>query len=294
MLHRASTNALPPMDRHGYLSDLIRSSQTPLTASEVKKLCSTTPELSKLPLAKLRTALEELASWGQLHSFNGAAKAVYYSSQHPQELSVVAMEKLVLASPPLPVAKLATLLPKPLRPWVTEATQKLIVTGKAYYTKSASGQTQLQASPPQPADGLSKAQRQQLEKILAEINLRRQNPRSLEDLLSWLNCPEAPARPVIAQPTADLLRQWYAADTKRSSSSVMVPVLKTWDRYCSWAKERGLEPSTNELRQAIADLYEAGEAILEPADRPGSLSELEKQLLVPLSMGPPGCAWGIL
>jgi hypothetical protein len=238
--------------------------------------------------------LEELASWGQLQSYNGTGKTVYYSAKPPLDLCALALEQLVQKGKPLQVTKLKTLLPKPVRAWAEEATARLIVSGKAYYAKSPTGQTLLQEKPSQATDCLSKAQLTSLTKILEGVNKSRSTPRNLEDLLAWLNCPITPPRIEVAVPTADQLRQWYAADTKRSSSSVMVPLLKTWDRYCLWAKERGLEPRPDELRKGIAELYEAGEVILEPADRPGSLSELEKQLLVPLSMGPPGCAWGIL
>jgi len=41
----------------------------------------------------------------------------------------------------------------------------------------------------------------------------------------------------------------------------------------------------------IETLYNDGQILLEPCERPQDLTEEERALLVPLALGPPGCFW---
>jgi hypothetical protein len=284
------------MDRHSAISDLLINTAAPLTAAEVREKVVVLPGMESLTLAKVRTALEELASWGQVHGFQGYRKSTVYASRAPLDLCAASLLELVRLGRPLPVASLPLRLPRWARPWTEEAVQRLVVRGEAFYATSARGQSMLQERAVRPSDALRAGQLGALTKILAAVNAQRRVPRGVEDLLAWLDAPATTETggKAVGEPTAELLRGWFAADSGRASSSSMVPVLKTWERYSSWAGEQGLEPSKEVLKKALAALYDDGVAILEPADRPGDLTALERELLVPLAFGPPGASWGIL
>jgi hypothetical protein len=75
------------------------------------------------------------------------------------------------------------------------------------------------------------------------------------------------------------------------SSTMMIPIPRTFDRYAAWANERGGLADSQVLRNLLEMLYNQGRILLEPCERPQDLPEHERSLLVPMSLGPPGYSW---
>jgi hypothetical protein len=279
------------MDLHNRLLDLIRHSDHPLTAGEVHRRIAD----AELSPTQVRTALEELSSWGQLSSFHGWGKAALFATKQPLDLCADALQQLVAcAGKPLKTDALVKRLPRSLAPWAEEALGRLIVKGQAFYVPSKTGETLVQARQPRPTDALSKTQLKSLEAILAKVNAERKSPRSLDQLLAWLDDSTAAtptARPALSR---ELLAQWHALDSGRGCSTTVVPLVKTYAHYDKWIRGEGLEPDLAEFKNAIRSMYDDGHAILEPPERPGSLTDEERQLLVPVCIGPPGYAWSLV
>ena len=133
-----------------------------------------------------------------------------------------------------------------------------------------------------------------LKKLLAEANRHRRQPRTIEELLAWLDADtsaksisEAGPAP---DPTPHQLRQWHEVDRAKSSTS-MIPIPHTWKHYETWCTGQGLRPDIVGFRQVLEDMYNEGVASLEPHERPQELHESERQLQVSLSLGPPGYYW---
>jgi len=279
------------MDLRTVLLEAIKASPEPLTAAQVKKCAA----VSAKPAA-LKVVLNDLAQAGLLRAFT-LGKATAYSAQHPQELAATALAGLVAQlTEPMATTQLKAALPKALRPWFDEALARLIVKGQAWWL--IKGKTKLiTPQPPRPSDLLSKPQHAALEKLLAEVNRSRRTPRSMAQLLVWLDEESNVASPPIKRATATLttnqLVQWYAEDRARSSSS-MIPIPHTWQRYASWAAAHDLSPSADTFRTALKSLYDEGCAILEPCERPQDLPEPERALQVPMAFGPPGYYWSVL
>ena len=284
------------MDLRTALLEAAQAAPEPLTAAQLKKHV-------KVPAkpAALKAVLDDLAQAGRLHAFTSGA-ATAYCTVHPQELAATALagivSKQVGATSP---ARLKAQLPKSLRPWFEEAVARLVVKGQLWWL--ISGKTRLLSrTPPRPSDLLSKTQTAALEKLLVQVNPSRQTPRTLAELLAWLD-DEMPAaqvvatKPVPAAPAAVLtaaqLLEWYAADRARSSSS-MIPIPHTWRRYSAWAEANDLQPSPDNFRAMLKSLYDEGRVILEPCERPQDLPEIERSLQVSMAFGPPGYYWSLL
>lgn len=285
------------MDLRTALLEAAKASPEPLTAAQLKKRA----QVPARPAA-LKVVLDDLAQAGLLRVFT-SGKSAAYCAVDPLELSVNALIGIVsqLADPTKP-ANLKTQLPKSLRPWFDKAAARLVVKGQLWWL--ISGKTRLLSpTPPRPSDLLSKTQTAALEKLLMQINQSRRTPRTLTELRAWLDDETTPAaqaaavQPVItaasAGLTAEQLLEWYAADRARSSSS-MIPIPQTWQRYAAWAGAQDLQPSPDTFRTMLKTLYDEGRIILEPCERPQDLPAEERSLQVPMAFGPPGYYWSVL
>jgi hypothetical protein len=277
------------MDFHQQLLHLLRSATAPVTAGEVRRLL---PE--EHTQAQVRTGLEELASWGQVQSFHGWGKTTLFSLTPPLELCAAALAELLAASSRAQKMEgLSKRLPKSLAPWFEEALGRLIIKGQAFYVASRTGEQMVQARQPKPTDALNKTQLKSLESALVKVNALRKQPRHLDELLAWLNDSTVALATVRPEITVELLKDWFVKDSGKGSSCSLVPIVKTYERYVSWLKPTGIEPDIAEFKAALLCLYDEGGAILEPPERLGSLTDLERSLLVPVTIGPSASAWGM-
>jgi hypothetical protein len=74
----------------------------------------------------------------------------------------------------------------------------------------------------------------------------------------------------------------------------MIPIPDTYARYTEWAKSVGELVDSEVFKKALKELYDSGEAILEPHERPHELPAEQRDLQVPMAFGPPGFYWGVL
>ena len=282
------------MDLPTTLLDLLQRAAEPLTAAQLARQLTT-----KTPAKVVAAALAELAAAGRLNAFT-QGKGSAFSTRPPADLCAEALAlRLPLVTQATAPAKLKAALPKALRPWFDEALGRLIVHGLAFWLPKGKSRLLL-PRPVRPSDVLPAAAVNQLKKLLLTANRHRSTPRSLADLLAWLDAetpaaqapaPSAEPPPVVAAKlTPELLHQWYHTDRARSSSS-MVPIPHTWKHYETWASTQGLHADIVDFRQALEALYNSGSAMLEPHERPQTLPEHERSLQVPLSIGPPGYYW---
>lgn len=248
---------------------------------------------SGLKKKQVSAELETLVSQGLVHALALNPKKpteLSYTARTPLELTtqllVTQAQALGKAAKP---ADLQKKLPAALRLHFDSALTLLIDAGQLHWLPKAV--PLLQTTPPRPSDLLLPAQTRVLKLVLAQVNRLRAQPGTLEDLLAWLD-DAAPALPAVearspARLTPNQLREWYAADRARSSTQ-MIPLLLTWRRYQSWA---GGAADLQEMRSMMEALYNAGQVLLEPCERPQDLPDEERALLIPLALGPPGHAW---
>ena len=284
------------MDLRTALLEVAKASPEPLTAAQLKKRA----QVSAKPAA-LKVVLDDLAQAGLLRIFTSGKSAAYCAGD-PLELSVnVLIGTTANLDGSFTPASLKARLPKSLRPWFDEALARLVVKGQLWWLINGKIRL-LSRTPPRPSDLLSKTQTAALEKLILQINQSRRTPRTLTELRAWLD-DETPAaqatvsKSVVAAPsselTAEQLLAWYAADRARSSSS-MIPIPQTWQRYTAWARAQDLQPSPDTFRAMLKSLYDEGRIILEPCERPQDLPDEERRLQVPMAFGPPGYYWSVL
>ena len=185
--------------------------------------------------------------------------------------------------------KLKAKLPAGLQPLFEAALGQLVATGAAYVLPWS--KRLVYARKPQPSELLSAVQRRALQKILQTANSARTQPASWDELIAWLDAePPAPQVESVIFPEAAELRAWYDLDRIRSST-MMIPIPQTFARYQAWAAERGGLADSQVFRILIETLYNQGQLLLEPCERPQDLPDHERALLVPMSLGPPGYSW---
>ena len=280
------------MDLPTSLFSLLQQASEPQTSTQLGKALP----MKASPRA-VTAALMQMAQAGKVTAF-AQGKTTAYASRPPLDLCAESLAlRLPLLQEAVAPAKLKSLLPKSLQPWFDEALGRLVVHGLAHWLPKGKSRL-VQARPVKPSDVLSAGARKQLEKVLAEVNRRRRQARQMKELLAWLDAdsavatvPTAASEPGPApEPTPTQLRNWYEADRSASSTS-MIPLPQTWQRYDSWASDRGWRADPADFKQAVQSMYEADEAMLEPHERPQDLPESERLLQVPLSVGPPGYYW---
>jgi hypothetical protein len=289
------------MDIQPLIYECIAQATAPITAAEIAPAlqAKTTTKSKPKALAAALTALADAGRITALKSLRTGTTATCYTTQKPSILATAALAQVITALPTaLPMTKLKALLRKPLRPWFDEALGHLIVHGSAYYVTR--GKTRLvQPHPPKPSELLIGPALAQTKKLLEAANRRRKTPRSISDFLAWLDAEDSEPIHIIQRPkprraiTAEQLRAWHQADAARSSSS-MVPIPQTFARYQTWSQTAGEAPDADLFKRALRDLYDSGIVMLEPHERPQQLPADERDLQVPMSLGPPGYYWGLL
>ena len=278
------------MDLPNTLLELLQRAPEPLTAAQLARQLP-----SKTPAKTVAARLADLAAAGRVIAFT-QGRSTAYATRACADLCAEALAlRLPLITQPTAPAKLKTALPKSLRPWFDEALERLIMHGLAFWLPG--GQLIL-PRPVRSSDVLLGVTVNQLKKMLLAVNRHRSEPRSLADLLQWLDAGSSPtlaASPgpppaTAAKLTPELLHQWYHTDRAKSGSA-MIPVPHTWKHYETWASTQGLHADIVDFHQALEALYNSGSAMLEPCERPQDLPEDERRLQVPLSIGPPGYYW---
>lgn len=147
------------------------------------------------------------------------------------------------------------------------------------------------ATRPSARDLIDTATLRRLRLLVQQVNAVRSSELTVDGLIEWLDgTVPAPVDEVSAELTPELLRVWYEADARRSSTR-MVPLPKTWAHYAAWAAGNAQVADLQRFRSMIERLYNQGLIWLEPCEYPQDLPEEERALLVPLAIGPPGFAW---
>jgi hypothetical protein len=275
------------MDLHQVLLTMLREAIAPLSLHQIRLKLN-----SPLSLDEARSAVEELISLGQVKPFIGAGSRLLYAVDTPLALATRALERTLEKAKVAPrkEALLHSGVPRELRPWVAEALDVLIAEKRAFLMVHGAKAIRVHRKFPRPSDMLDRAERGMLQRVLNHVNRFRQSPLSLDDMLAFVDGETSQAAEKRA-PTAEQLLTWYAADAGRSSSTRMVTISQTYQRYQEWAGDGADRES---FKSVLAALYEEGRVQLEPADRPGELTAEERELLIPLTFGPPGCTWAPL
>lgn len=96
---------------------------------------------------------------------------------------------------------------------------------------------------PRPSALLTATQRRAMQKLLDAVNPARTQAATLMDFFVWLDneapsSEESPTLPVSATPDETLLHEWYQQDATRSST-MMIPLPRTFERYTAWAAANG-------------------------------------------------------
>lgn len=289
----ATHNAeFPSMNLEELILNALRHSASPLKAPQITKLVKPQAGRAASPKA-LKLALAALEASGRLSVFM-AGKTALYTTLGVEAAAAALLKPLVHAAKTPPQAgKLRTKLPPALQPHFEPALARLVAQGDAFVMPGA--KRLVHARRPQPSELLDAAKKRALQKIFDEINVLRSTPLTLADFAAWLDGASAPApspeKPVEALlPDEALLRIWYAEDHARSST-MMIPIPRTMERYAAWAAENGGLADSQVLRNLLETLYNNGLILLEPCERPQDLPEPERAMLVPMSLGPPGYSW---
>lgn len=270
----------------------LQQSATPLKAPQITKLVKPQAGRAATPKA-LKAALAALEASGRLRVVMAGKTALFTTLDFETAAAALLKPLVHAAKAPPQAAKLRTKLPSALQPHFDAALARLVAQGDAFVMPGA--KRLVHAQRPQPSEMLDAAKRRALQKIFDEINALRSTPLTLADFAAWLDGAPAPALPLeksaeVLLPDEALLRSWYAADHARSST-MMIPIPRTMERYADWAAECGGRADSQVLRNLLETLYNNGLILLEPCERPQDLPEPERAMLVPMSLGPPGYSW---
>jgi len=273
----------------------LKQSASPLKAPQITKLVKPQAGRAASPkgMKAALTALETAASLSVIM----AGKSALYTTMDLESATAALLKPLIhAAKTPPQAAKLRTKLPPSLHLHFDAALGRLATQGEAFVMPGA--KRFVHARRPQPSQLLDAAKRRALQKVFDAVNEVRSLPVMLEDFIAWLDGELPPATPsalpgdktMILLPDEMLLRSWYAEDHARSST-LMIPIPRTMERYSGWAAGRGGTADCQALRNLLETLYNNGLILLEPCERPQDLPESERAMLVPMSLGPPGYSW---
>jgi hypothetical protein len=273
------------------LLDALQSAAAPLKAAQITKLVK--PVIGPAATPKnVAAALETLVSSGSLNRIGSGATSLFTPLGH--ELAAAALLKPLIhaAKKEQPAARLKLKLPTTLQAHFESALAQLTATDDAFVLPGA--KRLVYAQKPRPSQLLSATQRRAVQKLLDGVNAVRSQAATLVDFMAWLDdapaSVEPPQMPSVVEPDETLLHEWYMQDSVRSST-MMIPIPRTFERYAAWADERGGLADSQVLRNLLERLYNQGRILLEPCERPQDLPEHERSLLVPMSLGPPGYSW---
>ncbi|WP_395749138.1 hypothetical protein [Prosthecobacter sp.] len=275
------------------IQDALGRSTRPLKAAEIARLIKPSAGRAATPKAVL-AALESLASAGVLHQISAGTTSKpqpLFSSCSLEASAMALLKSWVHASKKeQKAAKLQAKLPFGLQSSFESALAQLHAEGALFVMPG--GKRLVYARKPRPSEMLGAAQRRALQKTLDAVNGARSQPLSWDALIQWLDeeSPPPPAASSAIIPGEAELRVWYELDRIRSST-MMIPIPRTFARYRDWAAERGGVADCQVLRNLLEALYNNGLLLLEPCERPQDLPDNERALLVPMSLGPPGYSW---
>ncbi|OYW77222.1 MAG: hypothetical protein B7Z37_05170 [Verrucomicrobia bacterium 12-59-8] len=272
--------------------DATSRSELPLKAAETARLVKPTVGRAATPKA-VAAALEALSAAGALNRIIAGTRSKPQPLFTPHSLESAAMAFLKhwvhAARKEQQAVKLKAKLSAGLQPLFEAALVQLVAKGDAFVLPGS--KRLVYARKPKPSELLDATMRRSMQKVLQAVNSVRTHPATWDDLIAWLDAVP-PAQPVesVCVPGEPDLRVWYDLDRIRSST-VMIPIPRTFARYQAWAAERGGMADSQVLRSLIETLYNNGHLLLEPCERPQDLPEHERALLVPMSLGPPGYSW---
>lgn len=264
--------------------ELLMVQPVPVTAAQVTKLLP-----ARATAREVVAALAALVEAGRVFAFTqGRSQA--YTAKPALDLCAEALRREVatLESAAAP-ARLRTALPKSLQPWFDEALGRLIVQGHAHWLPKGKSRLVLPRRV-RPSDVIPPSLLAPVQHLLTVAGRYRASACTMADFLAWLDGTDAMAPGEVAEPSVKQLTDWYRDDLALSSSS-MVPIPQTFARYQAWAVANHMQADEAVFRLALEALYKAGQAILEPCERPQDLPAQEQRLQVPLTFGPPGYYW---
>lgn len=274
------------------LLNALQSAAAPLKAAQLTKLVK--PGIGRAATPKnVAAALEALVSSCSLTRIGSGAASLFTSLSHEQAAAALLKPLIHAAKKEQPAARLKLKLPATLQPHFESALKQLAATGEAFVLPGA--KRLVYARKPRPSELLSATQRRAVQKLLDGVNAARTQAATLADFITWLDdevpaSAEPPQVSSVVEPDEKLLHEWYMQDAVRSST-MMIPIPRTFDRYAAWAGEHGGLADSQVLRNLLERLYNQGRILLEPCERPQDLPEHERSLLVPMSLGPPGYSW---
>ncbi|MDB6003084.1 MAG: hypothetical protein JWR15_71 [Prosthecobacter sp.] len=270
------------------INDALSRSELPLKAADIVKLIKPAVGRAATPKAVAAT-LESLTSAGTLHRIVGKPQPLFTPHSLESVTSALLKHQVHSSKKEQPAANLKAQLPAALHPHFESSLAQLHAQGAAFVLLGS--KRLVYARKPRPSELLGAAQRRSLQKTLDAVNSARAQPATLDDFIAWLDeaSPAPPTESVITPSEAEL-RAWYDLDRIRSST-MMIPIPRTFARYQAWAAERGGLADSQVLRSLLETLYNNGHLLLEPCERPQDLPDHERALLVPMSLGPPGYSW---
>jgi hypothetical protein len=272
------------------LLDLLHQSSLPLTLAEVVK------QLRDVVGAKVAKKDAVLAALAGLTS----VRSLLMNPRKPAELSYTVQDEAAItahllehwvrsAKKPLKLPDLRKKLAPALHAQFEAAFESLLAQQRLFLLPKAI--PLVLATRPSARDLLDTATLRRLRLFVQQVNAVRSSALTVDGLIEWLDgsSPDPAAEPS-AELTPELLREWYEADARRSSTR-MVPLPQTWTHYAAWAAGHAQVADLQRFRSMIERLYNEGVIWLEPCEYPQDLPEEERALLVPLAIGPPGFAW---
>lgn len=275
--------------------EAVSMAEVPLKAAEVTKQVKALAGRAATPKAVAAT-LEALCAAGRLNRLQSGKAALFTAGSFESAAAAMLRAMIVTAKQPPQAAKLRVKLPAELQTHFEPALTRLAEIGQAFVLPGA--KRLVYAHRPKPSALLDKARQRALQKILNELNAAREVPVTLADFAAWLDAETSVAaasstsRPELSVivPDETVLLEWYEQDRQRSST-MMVPIPRTFEKYSAWAEERGGIADSQALRNLMEGLYNTGRILLEPCERPQDLPEHERAMLVRMSLGPPGYSW---
>ncbi|MEZ5386856.1 MAG: hypothetical protein R3F13_15200 [Prosthecobacter sp.] len=276
------------------IRSVLAESATPLKAPQLTKLVKSRAGRAATPKA-MKAALVALEISGGVKVVMAGKTALFTTLDLESATAALLKPAIHAAKTVSQAAKLRTKLPVALQPYFDTALERLIAQGDAFVMPGA--KRLVHARRPKPSELLNSAKRRTLQKVFDEINALRSPALTLNDFAAWIDGkaeavpPPQPAESEeVLVPDESLLRGWYDEDHVRSST-MMIPISRTMERYAAWAVGCGGLADSQVLRNLLETLYNNGLILLEPCERPQDLPEQERALLVPMSLGPPGYSW---
>lgn len=184
---------------------------------------------------------------------------------------------------PVPMASLKAKAPKPYSGYADEARGALIEAGKLFEFR-VQGTSYVATREPSVRDFLTPAQLKTLNQCVDRLRDAGRAELTFEALLAFLDgsepTPEPESRPKFAEPTEQLLGEWFRQDLPSLGGLRTMPFTKTWRRYVEWSQSQNLEPHLEAFHDLLSDMASRSLLALTPHDEPGRLPAEEQLLLL--------------